>query len=92
MGVCRDGVVDLAGGTGRSATQTHRHEGDRGSPVRSIQPEGRTDWCEGVEEDLGVDNLGMDSVDGRQALRSPRLQRGDRVRVVSPASPPHRAG
>jgi muramoyltetrapeptide carboxypeptidase len=40
-----------------------------------------------VEEEFG-----MDSVDGLQAVRSPQLRRGDRVRVVSPASPPDREG
>ncbi|ARF53690.1 LD-carboxypeptidase [Streptomyces gilvosporeus] len=34
----------------------------------------------------------MDTPDNLQSLRSPRLRPGDRVRIVSPASPPSREG
>ncbi|MYV39652.1 hypothetical protein GT030_12425 [Streptomyces sp. SID1328] len=34
----------------------------------------------------------MDTCDSHQTVRSPRLRPGDRVRIVSPASPPSREG
>jgi muramoyltetrapeptide carboxypeptidase len=40
-------------------------------------------WCE---------DLRMETIEGLRHARSPRLRPGDRVRIVSPASPPSRAG
>src|SRR4051794_22378181 len=62
--------------------------GDTRSLTRSAAPP-----CEGVTVvERRCEDRPMDPHDARPSVRSPRLCPGDRVRIVSPASPPGRDG